>query len=159
MRRNFGFQREGMLLQLLSLHLYLQQLYDSGTAHNPDTVSLCSSHQTRPRMPTSVCLAALEVPSFVVGVCLLGMISWNALQNTQPAVQLQNYIFFCFRSAAHQYLSATCTKPALRRCILGRSNGNPAAALQAPPCDRHEPSFCLGVTPSCTNVLYCTALY
>ena len=80
-----------MLLQLLSLHLYLQQLYDSGTAHNPDTVSLCSSHQTRPRMPTSVCLAALEVPSFVVGVCVLG-ISWSAFQDT--AMQLQNAIFF-----------------------------------------------------------------
>ena len=61
----------------LNLFLYHQQLYDSGT--NPDTVSLCSSHQTRPRMPASVCLAALEVPSFVVGICVLGMISWNAL--------------------------------------------------------------------------------
>ena len=61
----------------LNLFLYHQQLYDSGT--NPDTVSLCSSHQTRPRMPASVCLAALEVPSFVVGICVLGMISWDAL--------------------------------------------------------------------------------
>ena len=42
-------------------------------------------------MPASVCLAALEVPSFVVGVCVLG-ISWSAFQDT--AMQLQNAIFF-----------------------------------------------------------------
>ena len=53
----------------LSLYLDLQQLYVSGTAHTPDVVSLCSSHQTRPRMPASFCLAALEVPSFVVVIC------------------------------------------------------------------------------------------
>ena len=76
----------------LSLYWYLQQLYDSGTDHTPDTVSLCSSHQTRPRMPASVCLAALEVPSFVVGICVMGMISRNALQDTQPC----NYKMYFF---------------------------------------------------------------
>ena len=66
----------------MSLSLYLQQLHDSGTAHTPDTVSLFS-HQTRPRMPASVSLAALEVPSFMVGECVFGMMSWNTLQDTQ----------------------------------------------------------------------------
>ena len=66
-----------------SLYLYLQRLYDSVTAHTLDTVSLCSSHQTRPRMAASVCLAPLQVPSLVVGIFVLDTISWNALQDTQ----------------------------------------------------------------------------
>ena len=83
-QRNFVFQREGMLFApALSLYWYHTQLYDSGSAHIPDDVSLRSSHQTRPKMPASVCLAALEVPCFVAGVCVLGIISWNALQDTQ----------------------------------------------------------------------------
>ena len=68
----------------IDIDIDILQLNDSGTAHTPDTVSLCSSHQTRPKMPASVCLAALEVISFLVSICVLDMISWNALQDTQP---------------------------------------------------------------------------
>ena len=65
-------------------YIYIRQLNDSGTPHTPDTVSLCSSHQTPPKMPASVCSAALEAISFVVGIFVMGMIAWNALQHTQP---------------------------------------------------------------------------
>ena len=74
-------------------HIYVQQLNDSGTVHTPDTVSLCSSHQTRPNMPASVCLAALEDISFVVGICVLGMVSRNALQDTQPCKYYKRTFF------------------------------------------------------------------
>lgn len=91
---DFCFPKGRGAAAALSLYLYLQQLYDSASTHTPDTVSLCSSHQIRPRMPASVCLAALVVPSFVVGICVSGMISWNALQDTQPR-RIQNDIFVC----------------------------------------------------------------
>ena len=83
-RVEFVSQCKGILLQVwVCTYLYLQQLYDSGTAHTPDSVSLCSSHQTRSSMPASV----------VVGICALGMISWNALQDTQPCNHY-NCLFF-----------------------------------------------------------------
>ena len=56
----------------LSLYLYLQQLYDLGTPIHL-TISLSCSHQTRPRMPAITRLAAFEVLSFVLCVCMLGM--------------------------------------------------------------------------------------
>ena len=98
----------------------------------------------------------------MVGICVLEMISWNALQ----AKQLCKYYkmtFFGWRSAVvHPCLSATSTKPALTRCILGRSNGKTAAALQAFTCVTDMSRRSAWVSLYCTNVLvsstilYCT---
>ena len=49
-------------------YLYLQQLYDPRTVNTPYTASLYLSHQTQPIMPVSICLAALEVSCFVIGL-------------------------------------------------------------------------------------------
>ena len=38
--------------------------------------------------------ASFILPSFVVGICVLGMISWNALQDTQPC-NCHKITFFC----------------------------------------------------------------
>ena len=68
--------------------------------------------------PASVCPAALEVPSFVVCICAVSMISWNALRNTQPC-NYHETTFLCWLCAVvHPYVSTTSsTKPALRRRV------------------------------------------
>lgn len=48
------------------LHLYPQQLYNSGTPHTPDC--LHSWHGVRPILPASVRLAALDANSVVVSL-------------------------------------------------------------------------------------------
>ena len=50
----------------------------------PSTVSLCSSHQTRPRVPADDWLTAFEVPSFVLSIYALDVghdLMWNVLQD------------------------------------------------------------------------------
>ena len=99
----------------IDIDIDILQLNDSGTAHTPDTVSLCSYHQTRPKMPASVPLTAPKVVSFVVGICVLGMISWNALQDTQPCKYYKRNFLIGALLLFIRYLSATSTKRALRR--------------------------------------------
>ena len=117
----------------------------------------CAPHQTRPRMSAFICLGVFGVPSIVVCICVLSMISWNALHDAQPC----NYyiIFFVsLRSAVvHQHLSATSAKSALKRFILGKQQRyNNSFTSSLPLCDRHGPSLWLGVTLYGANVLYCT---
>lgn len=81
-----------MLQLCVCTYLYLLQLYDPGTARSPHTVSLCFSHQTWPSIHASVSVA-LEVLPFVVSVRVLGMISWNALQDGQASSCKRRFVF------------------------------------------------------------------
>ena len=71
-RRYFVFQRKGCCCSSQSTHISAAAVR---LGHGPYTrlIPLYSSHQTRPRMPASICLAALEVSPVVVGLkaCVL----------------------------------------------------------------------------------------
>ena len=85
-------------------------------------------------MSAFICMGVFDVPSIVVGICVLSMVSWNALHDTQPC-KYQITFFASLRPVVvYQHLSATNANSALRRCILGRSNDTATSSLQAFPC-------------------------
>ena len=125
LRWNFVLQCEGILLQL-KVCTSAAVLLGHGP-YPPNAVSLCSSHQTRPRMPASACLAALliEVPAFVVPGRHL-CVGNDLMECSLVEFVLQGKGYCCSFEPVRICISRSCMTwarplpPTLSRCALTR---------------------------------------
>ena len=102
MAEEFWFPKGMDAAAALSLYLYLQQLYDSGTAHTPDSLAVFLSADTAQNacLHSSCCIRS----PFLCGRCLcVGHGTFFRTYNREFNCQIT--LFFVY-AVVHQYLSA-----------------------------------------------------